>query len=238
MSGSARQRYCVACEREVHDFAAMTPREIERIVVSSGGHLCARITRREDGSLLTLPEPQRRHNAAFVLAATLFLAAPLAEAQVDSVAQPDSSQLEKLPVAVPPQPHPTVTGVVTDSQGSLVVGATATLLLDDAPIGSIKTNDSGEFEFAVVPGQYRLQVAAPGFASSSKVLEVSAEHAAVGDVSLNPGGPQVTIQVTASASIDTSTGGVLSVTYGPWYRRLGYHLRHPVASMRYLFHSH
>ncbi len=238
MSGSARQRYCAACERPVHDFAAMTPREIERLVASTGGHLCARITRREDGSLLTLPEPQRRHSASFVLAATLFLAAPLAEAQVDSVAQPDSSQPEKLPVAVPPVAHTALTGVVTDSQGALVVGATATLLHNDAPIGSIKTNDSGEFEFAVVPGQYRLQVAAPGFASSSKVLEVSAEHAAVGDVSLNPGGPQVTVEVTALQFDGSTMGTMMATINGPWYRRLGYRLRHPVASVRYLFRSH
>jgi hypothetical protein len=54
MAGGAERRHCAKCAREVFDFARMTPREIEARVASSGGRLCARITRGADG-LVTLP---------------------------------------------------------------------------------------------------------------------------------------------------------------------------------------
>jgi hypothetical protein len=40
MAGDARQRYCEACERHVHNFAAMTSREIERLIETSSGRVC------------------------------------------------------------------------------------------------------------------------------------------------------------------------------------------------------
>jgi hypothetical protein len=54
MDGGARARHCARCAEQVHNFAAMTAREIEKVVRATGGKLCARITQREDGSLVML----------------------------------------------------------------------------------------------------------------------------------------------------------------------------------------
>ena len=58
MAGDDRRRFCMACSREVLDFARMTEREIAARIEVSRGRLCARLTR-IDGSLVTLPPSGR-----------------------------------------------------------------------------------------------------------------------------------------------------------------------------------
>jgi Carboxypeptidase regulatory-like domain len=56
MAGDVRERYCEACERHVHNFAALTTAEIERLVDESrgsGGRLCGRLQHAPDGRLVT-----------------------------------------------------------------------------------------------------------------------------------------------------------------------------------------
>ena len=48
MTGTLRERHCPLCDKKVHNFAAMTVAEIERLTLESGGHMCARITQRKD----------------------------------------------------------------------------------------------------------------------------------------------------------------------------------------------
>jgi hypothetical protein len=153
MSGSARQRYCAACGREVHDFAAMTPREIERIVVSSGGHLCARITRREDGSLVTLPEPQRRHYAAFVLAATLAAAPAFAQSTE--------------------QPKALVTGTVLAPDGSKPTGRFMINLKNGEQRYSTFSDGAGSWTLQIPPGSYDLEVTGTTVAGYLAVKDVA-----------------------------------------------------------------
>jgi ribosomal protein L34E len=45
MSGTPAQRHCASCNKTVHNLATLTPRQIERVIHASNGHLCARITR-------------------------------------------------------------------------------------------------------------------------------------------------------------------------------------------------
>ena len=167
MSGSARQRYCAACEREVHDFAAMTPREIERIVVSSGGHLCARITRREDGSLLTLPEPQRRRAAGFVFAAPLLAGPVFAQS--------------------PDQNKSTVTGVVTDATGAAIKGAKVELLKSGTPVVSAAADSDGKYHLDAEKGSYILRVSSLAFISQDVPLKIEAPQQAIPRVVLQVG---------------------------------------------------
>ena len=54
MAGGARARHCELCDKKVHDFASMTSREIAKLLAQSDGRVCARMTRRENGSLVTL----------------------------------------------------------------------------------------------------------------------------------------------------------------------------------------
>ena len=86
MTGDDRTRYCQQCQLHVHDLSAMTRAEGEALVASSTGRLCTRMTRRPDGTIVTLddqrstrtPTPHRwRALAASLLGAlsTLWLSA-------------------------------------------------------------------------------------------------------------------------------------------------------------------
>jgi hypothetical protein len=235
MTGTARQRHCQSCNKHVHDFATMTPREIERTILASGGQLCARLTHRPDGSLVhreSIVAPSQL--AAAALSVTLVLSSA-AHAQSEPTSQP-TAQSPSTPQPALPTTNTAVSGVVTDSQGALVVGSSVTLLLNGAAIGSTITDEAGRFEFAVVPGEYRLKIAAAGFAPSSRSLSVGEETAEFGNIPLAPGGIQTTVTVTAL--MDSTTIGTMQayLSYGPWYRRLAYHVRHPIAFAKHLLH--
>lgn len=87
MQGGSRERHCQLCDKQVHNFAAMTSREIERVVREADGKLCARITRRGDGSLVMLDAGPRASIAAQVVAsASLVMSAAGVAAQSSSEA--------------------------------------------------------------------------------------------------------------------------------------------------------
>ncbi len=52
MTGDGVRRFCAECEREVFDFAQMSPTRIRAHLQASRGQLCARLTR-QDGRLVT-----------------------------------------------------------------------------------------------------------------------------------------------------------------------------------------
>jgi hypothetical protein len=94
MSGDDKKRFCAECDKFVYDFSQMTRRQVEAIVSIHRGRMCARITRRPDGSLLTLETPQvhpavARRASPVVnapLAAILSLSVPAAAPNVDASA--------------------------------------------------------------------------------------------------------------------------------------------------------
>lgn len=53
MSGDDRVRYCPACGKHVHNFAEMTAAEATSLVRNSDGDLCGRLSRYDDGTLVT-----------------------------------------------------------------------------------------------------------------------------------------------------------------------------------------
>ena len=181
MAGSVHRRHCASCDKTVHNFAAMTPRQIERLIAEHGGHLCARITRREDSSLVTLEStPPRSRFAGAALSATLALTPLAAFPQSNPSGSNTLSQPASASPAALPSTHQAMSGVITDNQSAVVVGATVTLILNGVALGSTKTNEVGQFEFAVIPGEYQLRVEAPGFATlpslfqSAQTMQLSA----------------------------------------------------------------
>ncbi len=53
MAGDDRSRFCGECRLNVYNIAAMTRSEAEALILEKEGHLCARIFRRADGTVLT-----------------------------------------------------------------------------------------------------------------------------------------------------------------------------------------
>lgn len=53
MQGDDRSRFCGSCEKHVYNFAAMTLEEGLALIEAKEGKICARLTRRYDGTVLT-----------------------------------------------------------------------------------------------------------------------------------------------------------------------------------------
>jgi hypothetical protein len=57
MRGDNRARFCDQCQKHVYNFAAMTTDEGLALIARTEGEFCGRLTRREDGMLMTADCP-------------------------------------------------------------------------------------------------------------------------------------------------------------------------------------
>jgi Carboxypeptidase regulatory-like domain len=241
MTGDSRHRHCAACDRQVHDFAYMTPNEIECLVARTGGNLCGRLTRRSDGSLVTLPVPASITPIAnFALAATLAVAPAIAFAQVTSDKQTasDKSAQQEATINSSASQAPSLAGTVRDATGAVIPGSEVTLMHGDLAVVSTHTDAIGQFGVSAPSGDYVLRVGRVGFTHISAPVSLTTGNTATAEVTLKPAA-DFTVQVTSSSpSWDATTGGVLAVYYGPWYKRLEFYLRHPLLSAKHIFHRY
>src|SRR4051812_27011288 len=60
MAGDDQRRFCRGCQKYVHDFAAMTRDEAERLICESAGSLCARMPRDEQGTVITFDYEKKK----------------------------------------------------------------------------------------------------------------------------------------------------------------------------------
>ena len=175
MSGDEKKRFCSECGKFVYDFSQMTRRQVEAIVSIHQGRMCARITRRPDGSLVTLEAPPvhpivaRRASpvANATLAAILGLGVPANALNVDvSAAQlivrsGADGKSARTPFG---GGEAVVGGTVVAPQGAVIPNAVVKLISDAGAELETKTLGEGEFRFAQVPyGAYILLVEADGF---------------------------------------------------------------------------
>ncbi|HWW74892.1 MAG TPA: carboxypeptidase-like regulatory domain-containing protein, partial [Pyrinomonadaceae bacterium] len=96
----------------------------------------------------------------------------------------------------------TVSGNVTDPNGAVVAGAAVTLTNTQTNVSrTATTNDEGAYRFdAVELGTYTVKVAAGGFGELAKTnVEVLANQIATVDAQLQPGGQNITVDVTADS---------------------------------------
>jgi len=175
MSGDEKKRFCSGCNKFVYDFSQMTRRQVEAIVSINRGRMCARITRRPDGSLLTMETPPahpviaRRASPVVnaTLAAILVLNAPANALNVDvSAAQlivrsDADSDGARAPYS---GGEAMVGGTVFDLKGAVIPSAVVKLISDAGAELETKTSSEGEFTFARVPyGAYIMLIEAQGF---------------------------------------------------------------------------
>jgi len=175
MSGDEKKRFCSECDKFVYDFSQMTRRQVEAIVSVHRGWVCARITRRPDGSLVTLeaspvhPIVARRASPVVnaTLAAILGLSVPANALNVDvSAAQfIVRSDVDGKSARTPfGGGEAVVGGTVVDPQGAVITNAVVKLISDAGAELETKTSSEGEFRFAQVPfGAYIMLVEAQGF---------------------------------------------------------------------------
>ncbi|HVO57775.1 MAG TPA: carboxypeptidase-like regulatory domain-containing protein [Dongiaceae bacterium] len=146
MVGTERVRHCAQCDRDVHNFSAMTRREIDALLAARRGRLCGRYVQRADGSMVTRdtypPAGQSgilANGGAFVaLTALLGLAGA-------GAARAKETGKQTTPVTSTEPQSGSATIVVKDPSGAFVAGAIVTLT-DEAAATEIsgETNDQGE----------------------------------------------------------------------------------------------
>lgn len=187
MAGSARERYCELCDKTVHNFAAMTAAEIERLVARNEGKLCARITRRGDGSLVTLEARPKTPIAAQLVASASLMAsaAGLAAQSASSPVTKKADAAEKLSqfpsdhkntfvgevvivdgLEIEPDRQSLTAEIEGDAKEQAKVtgtvmkpeGALVTAKAKGAVVAEARPDTSGHFELMVEPGIYDIEI--------------------------------------------------------------------------------
>jgi hypothetical protein len=108
----------------------------------------------------------------------------------------------------------TITGIVTDSTGSVLLGAEVTVTrTDTAQPQTTRVNEAGVYLVsAVVAGSYRVTVSAQGFKTVSRDVVVEAAQRVRLDVSLEPGDIAETVVVEGAPPLLTRESGEISET--------------------------
>lgn len=212
MAGDARQRHCAHCAKAVHNFAAMSDREVEELLAEKNGRLCARIVRDRNGSMLTADEARR-----YPLAAGFLLAASLAT----------STACAAQTGANPGQPGPArLTGSVIrpDKEGPWT-GVSVFLISGGSVVETVKTDSNGSFDITVKPGTYDVVVFANPFVKMTVPDATLREGLQVlGPVELTP----------HQTEYQTVTMGVVEAIVHYPFR---YFFRHPLNYLRHLPHN-
>jgi hypothetical protein len=211
MRGNQRARHCEACNKNVHNFAAMSARQVEQLVRENEGHLCARVTYRSDGSIRTLDDPTQPSVAAgLVLASSLAFALPVA-AKTSSSA-PDAETA-------------TLTGTVLQADGSQpFVGAAIGLRSGDSVVAIVHSDQQGRFVVSAPPGQYEISIGRTPFFGA----HIYAADLHVGEQSLQP------FSLTSTTYTETVMGGDIVATYR---YPISYLFKHPIRYLKHLPHN-
>src|SRR5262245_48430196 len=105
----------------------------------------------------------------------------------------------------------TLEGIVTDATGAVVQGAD--VIVTGAPPAAERratTDARGAYRITALPaGTYTVTVTAPGLAPSAATLEVTLNRVVSFDVTLQVGGVNETVSVSAS-TIDASTSATVT----------------------------
>jgi hypothetical protein len=218
MTGDNRVRFCGHCQLNVYNISALSRIEAEKLITSTEGRLCARLFRRDDGTILTKDCPvglralRRRvaKRGAAVFAAVVSSAAAV-------FGQQSSAKDKK---SWTPQTRVTrtngtaelaggVSGTVVDPAGVPVPKATVTVTNDETKDSSeTRTNATGRFEFAsLAPGKYSIDIKKKHFAAH-RIVEIKVEKDKVVDlqVILQLPGEQLIGVVGIDSLIDTPPG--------------------------------
>jgi len=140
MTGTASKRHCESCQKQVHNFAVMTPRQIDRVIADNEGHLCARITRRVDGSLVTARELGGSSFAA--RAAGLLLGAALSAVASHAQSTPSDGKAHVSGRFTAPNGGP------PPAQGYVIFAANGQSIVET------KTDHDGNWKAELAPGTY------------------------------------------------------------------------------------
>ena len=168
MTGTTSQRHCASCKKTVHNLATLTPRQIEHLVHTSDGNLCARITRRQDGSIETAPQRSSLRGASVLLSASLL--SPMLSAQ------PSGKSAAT-----------TITGRVQDQSGAMIPNATVKRVRPDLTEISVHTDSQGFYSLVGPKGKYTFRIEMPGFSSWVQPIVLEGSRESIAPITLQVG---------------------------------------------------
>jgi hypothetical protein len=207
MRGDARMGHCDLCAKSVHNLAAMTPKEVERLAVRAamGESVCARITRRVSDDALVTASSTRPSATAGVILSTAMLCGASAAAQESKA---------------PPAGTAVLTGRLLPPDGKQPLLARGIRLRSEAGVDIVAVvQTDGSFSVSALPGTYDIIAKNnfwQGVTVRSAVLHEG--YQSLGDVAPRPLSPE-----------EYTTGGAMVAVIGH-----GHWLRHPVAYVRYV----
>jgi hypothetical protein len=171
MAVGSESRFCESCGKAVHDLSQMTQQEVYKLVRSSPGGLCGRVTKDNRGEILYRREAEGNGLGRLVGISLLGASALAAQTQGDGA----SCKLEVR---------------VSDITGAVVPNATVRVARDRNWQEGRKasTDAQGMASYTLPAGEYNVRVESPGFANS-ELLEMRCEAAkeARADVQLRVG---------------------------------------------------
>jgi hypothetical protein len=165
MKGDDQVRFCGECKKNVYNLSAMTEREAQSRLAQTN-NLCVRFYQRTDGTILTEDCPvglrekaaRIRRRLSFAISGWIGVAAAFAQApqSPDRLLQIEQGARSEF------------TGVVTDSTGAVIPGASVTVIDEKSKTFVGRSDQAGVFRFSVPRGIYSIKVEVPGFLTFKK----------------------------------------------------------------------
>lgn len=169
MDGDERVRFCRLCQKNVYDISAMTQRQAKALLRENGASICARIYRRQDGTILTQDCPVglaavRRRFARIAGAAFSALLSVTSNA-LGQHPRGTEQQSALVQIGGESQGDGSIAGEVSDPVGAPVAKATVTLMNQSSwKEYHTVTDDAGQYRLASLPkGGYTVRIESPGF---------------------------------------------------------------------------
>jgi bacillopeptidase F len=98
----------------------------------------------------------------------------------------ENNKVARANFSLQPVPHGTIHGVITDKQSGEPIQKAKVLVLEDARITPVETNDAGEFTLDVLEGTYTLSISAQNYYSGSVTVTAPPNGSVETNVTLKP----------------------------------------------------
>jgi hypothetical protein len=237
MVGDDRVRFCRECNLNVYNISEMTRQQVEALIATTEGRLCARLFRRADGMLLTRDCPVglravRRRIARIAGAAFTAMMGLCMNVFGQSPAKECTQDSGSLPVKIKQTGTETrsqngkasILGTVLDPAGAAIPGAKITLTNKESKAEQIGTStEDGSFQFPLLEvGSYTLKVEQAGFTPALiERITVKPDEATIVKVNLEVGDKfEGWIGIVDIAPIDLSTTSVTTTITDGQFKNL------------------
>jgi Carboxypeptidase regulatory-like domain len=176
MTGDDRVRFCELCNLHVYNIERLTRKEAEALIGETEGRICARLYRRDDGTIITKDCPvglaairRRVSRIAGAIFATIVGLCSVVLGQKPSEKDKGACRRQ---VTISRSDSQTEAGVISgtilDPNGATIPGAVITVTSNEknGPTIETKSDADGSFKVATLPaGSYQLKVVVASFKS-------------------------------------------------------------------------